>query len=115
MGARLLTLVGLLLLLPAAASAHFDLPPQLPPDEYGNVVIDRLSGKNKMRPVTFSHWSHRKRFTCRVCHTELEFAMKRNASGITELASRNGKFCGACHGKVAFPQNDCRRCHRKEV
>jgi hypothetical protein len=22
-----------------------------------------------------------------------------------------GNFCGACHLQVAFPMNDCRRCH----
>jgi hypothetical protein len=22
-----------------------------------------------------------------------------------------GNFCGACHMLVAFPMNDCRRCH----
>lgn len=112
MRASLLT-IGLLLLLPAGALAFFNLPPQPPPDEYGNVLIDRLSAQNKMRPVSFSHWSHRKRFTCRVCHTELEFAMKRNTSGITENASRNGKFCGACHdGQTAFRHTgNCDKCH----
>lgn len=112
MTARLLVF-GLSLLLPAGALAHFDMPPLPPSDEYGNVLIDRLSAKNRMRPVTFSHWSHRKLFTCRVCHTELEFAMKRNASGITENANRNGKFCGACHdGQTAFRHADnCDKCH----
>jgi c(7)-type cytochrome triheme protein len=116
MTARLLTLC-LFLLLPAGALAHFDMPPLPPPDEYGNVLIDRLSAKNRMRPVTFSHWSHRKRFTCRVCHTEIEFAMKRNASGITENANRNGKFCGACHdGQTAFrPADNCEKCHSGTV
>jgi hypothetical protein len=26
-----------------------------------------------------------------------------------------GKFCGACHLKVAFPLLDCQRCHTKST
>jgi c(7)-type cytochrome triheme protein len=26
-----------------------------------------------------------------------------------------GKYCGVCHGTVAFPNIDCQRCHVKPV
>ena len=93
------------------ASAKYDIPKALPPEEYGNIVIDRLSTKNGEKPVSFSHWIHRKKHTCRVCHTELEFNMKTNTTEITEAANRQGKFCGVCHLAVAFPMDDCKRCH----
>ena len=62
----------------------------------------------------FSHWSHRLKYTCRVCHFELDFAMEVNGSGITEAANRAGRFCGACHdGETAFgfDASTCSRCH----
>jgi c(7)-type cytochrome triheme protein len=27
----------------------------------------------------------------------------------------DGKYCGVCHGKVAFPNLDCQRCHSQPV
>lgn len=93
--------------------AYFNLPPVPPSDEYGSLLIDRLSTKSGKKAVIFSHWRHRAKFTCRVCHSELDFAMKANATPISETASRKGKFCGACHnGKVAFKHaGNCDRCH----
>src|SRR5512141_286405 len=83
----------------AEASWYFPAPP--PPEEFGNLLIDRASTKNKVLPVTFSHWSHRRRYTCQVCHSELEFGFKVNITPVTEAENRAGKYCGACHdGKI---------------
>jgi c(7)-type cytochrome triheme protein len=27
----------------------------------------------------------------------------------------DGKYCGACHGKVAFTNTDCQLCHSGEI
>ncbi len=111
------SLIGILgalsLLLPAVCCGFFDLPRTAPPDEYGNILIDRTATRNNVRPVTFSHWQHRMKYTCRVCHSELEFNMKVNTTEITESAIRKGKFCGACHnGRIAFRSVDnCDKCH----
>jgi c(7)-type cytochrome triheme protein len=97
-----------------AQQKFFDLPELPPPHEYGDVLIDRLSKESGEKPVVFSHWSHRNRYTCRVCHFELHFAMAPNASEITEAANRDGEFCGACHdGTTAFGhiEGKCSRCH----
>ena len=78
------------------------------------MLIDRLSTTADAEPVIFSHWSHRSRYTCRVCHFELAFVMAANASEITEEANRRGQFCGSCHdGETAFGHTDenCDRCH----
>jgi c(7)-type cytochrome triheme protein len=78
------------------------------------VVIDRLSTRAQVKPVLFSHLTHRQRYTCSVCHSELEFAMVAGTTEITEDGNRKGAFCGACHdGKTAFAHTteNCARCH----
>lgn len=100
------------------APANFDLPPNLPPEKYGNILINRTSEKNSMKPATFSHWSHRLNYTCRVCHLELEFNMQVNTTDITEDANKAGKFCGSCHnGKIAFSHDkeNCDKCHNGDI
>ena len=92
----------------------WNLPPLPKPHEFGDILIDRLSTKNEVKPVFFSHWSHRVKYTCRVCHWELDFAFEVGGTGMTESDNRNGLFCGKCHdGKVAFGHTDdnCQRCH----
>lgn len=98
----------------ASAGRFWDLP-QLPAaHEYGDILIDRLSTRNKVKPVFFSHWKHRTKYTCRVCHWELDFAFKVGGTEITESNNRNGLYCGACHdGTLAFghTEGNCQRCH----
>jgi c(7)-type cytochrome triheme protein len=93
------------------------MPPNGPFWKYGNVVLGSKSRKAGMAPVLFSHWSHRSRYTCRVCHQELGFSMRQGDSGINRSQSLAGKFCAACHnGTIAFtvkdgPQAKCKNCH----
>ncbi len=91
--------------------------------EYANVVINNFSAKNKIAPVVYNHWLHRSKYTCRVCHLDLKFAMKGGGTGITEESNNKGLYCGACHnGKEAFgpeekaesgekARKNCDRCH----
>ena len=114
---RLAVLMALLILLaPGTAFPQWDLPRNLPPDEYGTVLIDRTAEKNGVKPVVFSHWVHRRKHTCRVCHFEIEFNFKANTTEITEASSKGGRYCGtaACHdGKTVFGHDEanCDRCH----
>jgi c(7)-type cytochrome triheme protein len=96
----------------------WNYPPLPTPSEYGDLVINRLSEKKGVRAVSFSHWSHRRTATCRVCHLELEFAMKVNETRITEKAHQDRDFCGACHdGVSSFPhiEENCDKCHNDGV
>lgn len=108
----LLFLCGLIL--PQGLSATGYVLPELPSaDLYGNLLINRTAMANGVLPVSFSHWTHRTRFTCRVCHAELEFDM---AVGVTEIECsdiKDGRYCGACHnGDLAFaPEGNCEFCH----
>lgn len=96
------------------------IPPNGPFWKYGNVTMRIRSKEAGMDPVVFPHWSHRARYTCRVCHQELGFGMRRGDSGITRRQYLSGKFCGACHnGVTAFtaqagPNAQCGRCHMKD-
>jgi len=100
------------------ACAFFNFPPLPPPEQYGNILINRTSEKHNTKPVTFSHWSHRIHYTCRVCHLELEFNMQLNTTEITEEANISGKFCGACHNdRTAFGhgKEHCDKCHNGDI
>ena len=106
----------LLSLAPGSAGAYWDLPNTPPVEEHGNLLISRGSACSNVKSAVFSHWIHRQKFTCRVCHFELEFNMLANTTEITEAANKAGRYCGAagCHdGKAAFghdPSN-CDKCH----
>lgn len=95
------------------------IPPNGPPERYGNVILRKKSKKAGIPPAVFPHWVHRARYTCRVCHSELQFSMRRDDSGISRSAYLAGRFCGACHnGRTAFSVKDgeprqCDRCHMK--
>lgn len=97
---------------------YFDLPLLPQPELYGNILINRGSSGAGVKPVTFSHWSHRVNYTCRVCHYELEFNMMLNTTMITEEENRAGRFCGACHnGQLAFGHTaeNCDKCHTEDT
>src|SRR6266567_926388 len=109
-----------LLVSPPWVAGFWRLPQSAPPEQYGNLLINRTSMKKGVKPATFSHWLHRKRHTCRVCHFELEFNMKINTTEITEKANQQGRFCGAagCHdGKAAFghEKKNCEKCHNGDL
>lgn len=67
------------------------------PYEYGRVTIDNFSSNAGISAVTFEHWSHRDRYTCRLCHVDLGFAMKTGGSEMTAADNQRGYFCGSCH------------------
>jgi len=106
------------LLLPGLLfGAQYALPELPSPALYGNLLMDRASSRGGVKPVSFSHWTHRTRYTCRVCHDELEFDM---AVGSTEIDCndvKDGRYCGACHnGKQAFGREDnCLYCHNGDI
>ena len=114
--ARLLLTVALVVFLPRVAGAYWELPDALPPDEFGNILINRISAGKGVKAVSFSHWVHRRKHTCRVCHFELEFNMQANSTEITDASIRAGRHCGAagCHDGTTVFGNDtpnCGKCH----
>jgi c(7)-type cytochrome triheme protein len=67
------------------------------PQEYGRVVIANYSEKAGLAPVVFEHWVHRAKFTCRLCHVDVGFAMKAGATNVRAADNADGQYCGACH------------------
>ena len=60
--------------------------------------------------VVYPHEAHTQWLSCDNCHTGI-FKMAKGANPITMDKIFAGKYCGACHGKVAFPLDACGRCH----
>lgn len=80
--------------------------------EYGDVVLNKRSDKEGVRPVVFPHWFHRIRFRCKVCHHELGFQMRAGSNDVLMADIVDGKFCGMCHnGRIAWAADRCDLCH----
>jgi len=67
------------------------------PQNYGRVRLYNYSNKAGIAPVIFDHWLHRAKFTCRICHVDVGFAMKAKATNIRAVDNINGYYCGSCH------------------
>lgn len=66
-----------------------------------------------MANVIFPHSIHTYWLSCKNCHPGI-FIPEAGANNITMDDIFQGKWCGRCHGKVAFdfwPMTNCRRCH----
>ena len=86
------------------------------PAEFGNVVMTTHTHGTDVAPVVFSHWVHRSRFTCRLCHVDIGFGMEANSTGLREADNRAGAYCGTCHnGGLAFNVADVKNCDRCHV
>ena len=98
---------------PVWSRGFYALLPMAPPEDYGNILINRTSEQGKVLPVAFSHWTHRLNYTCEVCHTELEISMKVNSTEMSHEELKKGRYCGACHnGTNTFShQQNCSKCH----
>ena len=60
--------------------------------------------------VRFPHKPHTQLLDCQNCHEKI-FKSKAGATLISMGKILEGKFCGVCHGAVAFPFTECNRCH----
>jgi len=68
-----------------------------------------------MPDIVFSHAKHTVWNGCEVCHPEIFVGVKKGATKYSMVEIYDGKYCGVCHLKVAFPVLDCQRCHTKSV
>jgi c(7)-type cytochrome triheme protein len=127
---RLILIALLFLALAGIAVAQTGMKKKRPlPYDYGKVVLNNFSEKAGLSPVVFDHWIHRSKFTCRLCHVDIAFAMKADSTAVKASDNMHGYYCGTCHnGKMVFegkkvfescskkiPQYDdigkCERCH----
>ncbi|GAB4301304.1 MAG: hypothetical protein Fur0034_14870 [Desulfuromonadia bacterium] len=68
-----------------------------------------------VQDIIFSHKKHTKWNGCEVCHPDIFIGVKRGTDKYSMVELFEGKYCGACHDYVAFPQLDCQRCHNNPV
>lgn len=68
--------------------------------------------KGSMPDVVYPHKQHTEWLDCSNCHPAI-FIPQKGANQISMASIIMGEKCGVCHGKVAFPVADCRRCHSK--
>ena len=72
------------------------------------VIVRQVKGS--MPNVVYPHLQHTQWLDCTNCHDEIFVPEKgKNQMSMAEILL--GQKCGVCHGKVAFPVSDCRRCH----
>ncbi len=82
--------------------------PEMPPFDM-NVLITAKG--DFVNDVMFPHKAHTYWLKCENCHTGI-FIMAKGKNKMTMQGIVEGKWCGRCHGKVAFPLTDCNRCHQ---
>jgi c(7)-type cytochrome triheme protein len=68
-----------------------------------------------MQDVRFSHKKHAIWNGCEVCHPDIFPSTRAGTVKFTMLEISGGRYCGACHGKVAFALAYCEKCHVKPV
>lgn len=69
--------------------------------------------KGTMPNVVYPHKQHTEWLDCSNCHPAI-FEPQKGANKISMAAILLGQKCGVCHGKVAFPVSECRRCHSQK-
>jgi c(7)-type cytochrome triheme protein len=64
----------------------------------------------EMPLVLFPHKPHTEWLDCSNCHEGI-FKSKAGATPVNMFQILQGRYCGRCHGAVAFPLTECQRCH----
>lgn len=73
-----------------------------------NITMPRTG---EMPMVLFPHRQHTEWLDCSNCHERIFPYKAGGTKGLNMFAVLQGEFCGQCHGAVAFPLTECRRCH----
>lgn len=88
---------------------------RLDPEAKGTVfdfdVVREVKGS--MPDVVYPHKQHTQWLDCLNCHPSI-FIPQRGANKISMASIMMGQHCGVCHGKVAFPISECRKCHSRD-
>ena len=73
-----------------------------------NIVMPSKTGM--IAGAYFPHKTHTTWMSCDSCHIKI-YKPLAGSNDLTMSTIVDGQACGVCHGKVAFPLNDCARCH----
>lgn len=70
-----------------------------------------FANTGSMPKVLFQHRQHTEWLACKSCHPAI-FKKKKSTTKMNMMDVLSGKYCGVCHGKIAFaPTKNCMRCH----
>lgn len=84
--------------------------PVPPPTDFQFGFDFVFPGPDTLFDAVFPHSVHTEWLACQQCHMRI-FRYRNTAISMGEIFQ--GKYCGECHGKVAFPlTTGCERCHR---
>ena len=99
---KVLGIVFSLLLIPTLVCAQAGVKKRRPlPPQTGGSASERPMSTTKFPDAQFDHWLHRAKWTCRLCHVDIGFAMKTNGTNIKAEDNISGYYCGTCHnGKM---------------
>lgn len=87
------------------------------PETRVNLRLSEVLLKNtgEMAMVRFPHRQHTAWLDCSNCHGAAGlFEQQAGATKINMMLILSGEKCGLCHGAVAFPLTECKRCHSVE-
>lgn len=76
---------------------------------YEGVILYNATSPTR-EDVVFEHDVHTYFLDCDSCHPK-PFKKTPGEAKITMMKIKRGRYCGKCHGKIAFPIEDCERCH----
>lgn len=71
----------------------------------------QITSRGWMPKITFSHKKHALWNGCELCHPEIFPSVKIGTVNYSMFQICGERYCGVCHGLVAFPLNDCQKCH----
>ncbi|HTY21515.1 MAG TPA: c(7)-type cytochrome triheme domain-containing protein [Desulfomonilaceae bacterium] len=91
-----------------------DSPPRRPPLK-AQPDFSITSRGTWIADIIFSHQKHAVWNGCEVCHPEIFPSVKKGATRYSMFQISEGEYCGACHGSVAFPVEECQRCHKAKT
>ena len=75
-----------------------------------------IASKGQWMPdIIFSHKKHAEWNGCELCHPDIFPSVKKGTVKYSMFQIDGGQYCGACHNTVAFPLNDCNKCHKNPV
>lgn len=76
-----------------------------------DIIMPRTA---EMPMVRFPHKQHTAWLDCNNCHEQLFKYKAGSTTGLNMFQVLQGEYCGRCHGAVAFPLTECKRCHSVE-
>ena len=81
-------------------------------EEFNRDIIFEINDR-MMANVRFPHSVHNYWLSCKVCHPSI-FIAKKGANDFQMKDIWDGKYCGRCHGRIAYAPKgfeNCIRCH----